>query len=167
MKQTLKYIYSIIYENFKFAEGKHSLILTISSAVLAFATTFLGENLYQTLFAIASIIFALIAIIYSFVALVAKNARPKQKKVKHKTNLLFYKHIMSYDENGYIDAIKKEYQFTNIYKPDQMDYHLAGQIIQLVKLTWIKFLYFSFAVTFLTCSIISIIITVLIKGRIW
>lgn len=167
MKQTLKYIYGIIFDNLKFAEGKHTLILTISSAVLAFATTFFGDNIAQNLFAIASIIFALIAIFYSFVALVAKHVRVKQKKIKGKTNLIYYKHIMAYDEYGYIDAIKKEYQFTNIYKPDNMDYDLARQIISIAKLTWIKFLYFNFAIVFLVASIICIILTVLIRGNIW
>ena len=66
MKQTLKYIYSVVFDNLKFAEAKHTLILTLASAVLAFATTFFSVNTIQNLLAIASVVFALIAIFYSF-----------------------------------------------------------------------------------------------------
>lgn len=166
MKQTLKYIYGIIYENMKFAEAKHGIILTLSSAVIAFASTFFSLNALQNLMAIASIIFALIAILYSFVALVARKVRVKQKKVKDNDNLLFYKHVMHYDEHTYIEKIKKKYAFTSIYKQDAMDYDLAGQIIATSKIASLKFLYFNFAVLFLIASIICLIITVLIKGGI-
>ena len=82
MKQTLKYIYSIVYENMKFAEAKHNIVLTFSGAVTAFGTTFFGGNTIQNLFAIASIIFSFIAILYSFVALVARRVRIKKRKVE-------------------------------------------------------------------------------------
>ena len=149
MKQTLKYIYSVIFDNLKFAEAKHTLVLTLASAVIAFATTFFGNNNYQNIFAVASIIFSLIAIFYSFVALVAKRVRLKQKKVKGQENLISYKHIMRFDEVGYINAIKKQYNFTNIYQPDDMDFDLAKLIITTSKLAYIKYLYFNFAVVFL------------------
>ena len=74
---------------------------------------------------------------------------------------------MHYDEVGYIDAIKKEYDFTNIYKPDNMDYDLAKQIIATSKLTYIKFLYFNFAVVFLIVSIVCLMCTVFLRGKIW
>lgn len=167
MKQTLKYIYSLIYDDMKFAESKHNIVLTISGIVLAFATTFLGNNIAQTLFSIGSIIFSLIAILYSFVALVSRNVKVKQKKEKEHYSLLAYKDIVRFDEKGYIEKIKKDYSFTNLYKPDKMDYDLAREIISVSKLTWIKFIYFNFAIVFLIMSIICIIATVLIKGQIW
>lgn len=167
MKQTLKYIYSVVFDNLKFAEGKHTLILTLSSAVLAFATTFFSNNLTQNLFAISSIIFALIAILYSFVALVARKVRSKQKSVNGNESLVYYKHIMRFDEKGYIEAIRKKYGFGHIYKPDALDYDLAKQIISASKIAWIKFIYFNFAVFFLIASIACIIFTVLIRGQIW
>lgn len=167
MKQTLKYIYSLVYENMKFAEAKHTLILTLSSAVLAFATTFFGTDILQNILATASIIFALIAIFYSFVALVARKVNAKQKKAKGNESLLYYKHIMRFDPTTYIDTIKSKYSFTNIYKPDEMDYDLAKQIIASAKLAWIKFLYFNFAVVFLIASIVCIIFNVIVRGQIW
>ena len=163
MKQTLKYIYSLIYDDMKFAESKHNIVLTISGIVLAF----LGNNIAQTLFSIGSIIFSLIAILYSFVALVSRNVKVKQKKEKEQYSLLAYRDIVRFDEKGYIEKIKKDYSFTNLYKPDKMDYDLAREIISVSKLTWIKFIYFNFAIVFLIMSIICIIATVLIKGQIW
>lgn len=167
MKQTLKYIYSVVFDNMKFAEAKHTLILTLSSAVLAFATTFFGDNIIQNLLAVASIIFALIAIFYSFVALVARNIKIKQKPIQGTESLMYYKHIMRFDEKTYIEKIRTKYSFTNLYKPDEMDYDIARQIISVSKLAWIKFLYFNFAVVFLISSIICIIFTVIIRGQIW
>lgn len=167
MKQTLKYIYGVVYENMKFAEAKHNLILTFSGAVIAFSTFFLGANVKETLFAVGGIIFALISILYSFVALVARKVRIKNKKQYENDNLIFYKHIIKYDEKAYIDKIKNQYDFTKIYKADKMDYHLAHQIIIISKLAWIKFLYFNFAVLFLFASILCIILSVLVRGGIW
>lgn len=167
MKQTLKYIYSVVFDNMKFAEAKHTLILTLSSAVLAFATTFFGDNVIQNLLAVASIIFALIAIFYSFVALVARNVKIKQKHIQGAESLLYYKHIMRFDEKTYIEKIRTKYSYTNLYKPDEMDYDIAKQIISVSKLAWIKFLYFNFAVVFLISSIVCIIFTVIIRGQIW
>lgn len=166
MKQTLKYIYAIVYENMKFAETKHSIILTLSSGVIAFTTFFFSNNIAENLFAISAIIFSLIAILYSFVALVARKVKLKNKNKKQNLNLIFYKDIMHFNEETYIKEIKKEYNFTSIYTPDKMDYDLAKQIIATSKLAHIKFLYFNFAVLFLIASIICIILTVLARGNI-
>lgn len=167
MKQTLKYIYTIVFDNLKFAEAKHTVVLTISSAVLAFATTFYSNNVIENLLITASILFALIAIFYSFVALVARNVKSKSKKITGKESLLYYKHIMRFESNNYIDALKKQYGFTASYKPDNMDYDLSNQIVSISKLAWIKFLYFNFAVVFLIASIMCIIFNVVIRGQIW
>jgi len=168
MKQTLKYIYNLVFDNYKFAESKHSLLLTLSSAVLAFSTTFLSDgSLSENLFVIASLIFALIAILYSFIALVARNVKIKDKKSKRANGLIDFKSVMHFNEKTYIEAVKKEYEFTNLYKADQMDYDLAREIISTSKLTWIKYIYFNFAVVFLFASIICLILTVIIRGQIW
>ena len=167
MKQTLKYIYSVVYENLKFAEAKHTIVLTLAGAVLAFATTFFSDNLLQNLFAIASIIFSLIAIFYSIVALASRNVKLKLKKTNEKSNLIYYKDIMRFDDIAYVNTIKKEYDFTNIYKPDNMDFDLAKRIIVVAKLTYIKLLYFNFAIVFLFSSVLCLIATVLIRGNIW
>lgn len=164
MKQTLKYIYGIVFDNLKFAEAKHTLILTLASAVLAFATTFFAGNNIQTLLSIASIVFALIAIFYSFIALVARKVRVNKTHYKTDANLIYYKDIMRFNEITYIEAIKKTYDFTKLYKPDNFDYDLAKQIISVAKLAHIKFIYFNFAVIFLIASIICLILIVLLRG---
>lgn len=166
MKQTLKYIYEIVYENMKFAEAKHSIVLTFSGAVTAFATTFFSDDLIQNMFATASIIFSFIAILYSFVALVARKVRTKKRKIKNVNNLVFYKDLMNYTSESLIGEIKKQYEFTNIYKPDKMDFDLARNIIATSKLAYIKFLYFNFAVLFLITSIMCIILAVLYRSGI-
>ena len=166
MKQTLKYIYGVVFDNLKFAEAKHSIVITISGAVIAFATTFFSENYIQNLFAISSIIFSLISILYSFVALVSRKVKVKQKKIKNSINLIFYKDLMHFDQQGLIETIKKQYEFTKIYKQDNMDLDLAKTIIATSKLAYIKFLYFNFAVLFLIASIICIILSVLVRGGI-
>lgn len=168
MKQTLKYIYNIVFEDMKFAEAKHNIVLTLSGAVIAFATTFFGANAIQTLFAVASIIFSLIAILYSFVALIARHVRVRQRKhIKRNINLISFKDIIYFDENGYIENIKKNYDFLKSYKPDKMDYDLSREIITTSKLAWIKCLYFNLATIFLIASIVSIIVSVLIRGQLW
>lgn len=167
MKQTLKYIYSVIYDDLKYAEAKHTIILTLSGAVLAFATTFLGESTNQNLFAVGSIILALLAILYSFFALISRNIKLKKRNNINVRSLMFYKDIINFNEHTYIDAIKDKYQFTKIYKPDNMDYDLAKQIIVTAKLIYIKFLYFNFSVLFLFASILCLILAVLIRGGIW
>ncbi len=168
MKQTLKYIYGIVYENMKYAEAKHSVVLTLSSAVIAFATTFLSANTRQNIFAIATIIFALISVLYSFVALVSRNVKVNLKaRRKNSKSLISYRNIIKFNPETYIHDIKKEYGFTSVYKADNMDYHLAQEIILVAKLAHIKFLYFNFAVLFLIVSIICIIVSVLIRGGIW
>lgn len=164
MKQTLKYIYGIVFDNLKFAEAKHTLILTLASAVLAFATTFFAGNNIQTLLSIASIVFALIAIFYSFIALVARKVRVNKTHYKTDANLIYYKDIMRFNEITYIEAIKKTYDFIKLYKPDNFDYDLAKQIISVAKLAHIKFIYFNFAVIFLIASIICLILIVLLRG---
>ena len=168
MKQTLKYIYSVVYDDMKFAESKHGIVLTFAGAVTAFATTFFGTNNIQTMFAVASIIFSLIAILYSFIALVARRVRIRQRKrIKKEPNLCLFTDIMHFSDVGYVDVIKKNYTFLKGYKPDQMDIDLARQIITTSKLAWIKFLYFNLAVIFLIASIATIIMAVLIRGNIW
>ena len=97
----------------------------------------------------------------------AKNVKVKNKKQRQNENLLSYKNIVLFDEKTYIESIIKNYSFTNVYKPDEMDYHLAKQIIIVSKLAWIKFLYFNLAVLFLIASIIAIIVAVLIRGNLW
>ena len=167
MKQTLKYIYDKLYENMKYAEGKHSIILALSSAVIAFATTFFSDNLFQNIFATSCLVFALISIIYCFCALVVRNQKPRARKNPKTDNLLDYRQIITHDEESYLKAISKKYKFLNDYKPDEMDTELTKQIISISKAINTKFTFFNFSVVFLVFSIICGIVVVLIRGNLW
>ena len=72
MKQTLKYIYERQIELMRYAETKHSITITLASAVIAFVSTLFSESQLLNIFSSVSIVLALISIIYSFVALSAK-----------------------------------------------------------------------------------------------
>ena len=62
MKQTLKYIYSVLTENLKFAEGKHSILIALNSALAVFVSTYLtSQNIVVKLIACLIIIFAVIS----------------------------------------------------------------------------------------------------------
>ena len=47
-----------------------------------------------------------------------------------------------------------------------MDLDLADEIITTSKLAWIKFLYFNLAVLFLIASIVTLILSVIIRGKV-
>lgn len=168
MKQTLKFIYDKLYENMKYAEGKHSIILALASAVIAFASTFFSNsNLFQNIFATSCLLFALISIIYCFCALISKSPSINAHKNVKTDNLLSYKCIITHDEKTYLKALKDEYDFLKDYKPDEFDKDLAKQIIAVAKSTNLKFTYFNFAVVFLIFSILSGIAVVIVRGNLW
>ncbi|MBQ3494598.1 MAG: hypothetical protein IJA69_04200 [Clostridia bacterium] len=166
MKQTLKYIYDRQVELMRYAETKHSIIITLSSAVIAFVSTLYSDNRLINIVSSASIVLALISIIYSFVALSVKSTKVRTKtKQEHRQNLIRYSSIIHYDENTYILDMKKSYNFPDDYKPDEFDYDLARQIIITARSVWIKFSYFNFALVFLFISVMSAIIAVWLKGN--
>ena len=99
---------------------------------------------------------------------VARRVKVKQRKhLKNDPNLLSYKDIIRYDAKGYTTAILKDYEFLKGYKADKMDLDLAGEIITTSKLAWIKFLYFNLAVIFLIASIVSLILSVILRGGVF
>lgn len=167
MKQTLKYIYERLFENLKYAETKHSITMTIASAVIAFMSTFFSDNNFINILTSATIMLALISIIYSFVALLSREVSiPKIDKEITRKNLMHYKTILLYTPQGYTKKIKKEYNLPPSYKVDEMDIDLARQVISTAKLVNIKFSYFNFALFFLFLSILCGIVIVCIKGNI-
>lgn len=165
MKQTLKYIYERQIELMRYAETKHSITITLASAVIAFVSTLFSESQLLNIFSSVSIVLALISIIYSFVALSAKKTSVRKKNPNnHKINLMRYSSIIHYDEHSYVSDIKTSYGFPTTYKPDEFDYDLARQVIVTAKSVWIKFTYFNFALVFLFLSVLSAIIAVWLRG---
>ena len=166
MKQTLKYIYERQIELMRYAETKHSIIITLSSAVIAFVSTIYGNDRLINITISISIVFALISIVYSFVALSVKRTKVRKKPDKvHRTNLMRYNSIIHYDEQGYIEDMKKSYNFPKSYIPDEFDFDLARQVIVTAKSVWVKFTYFNFALVFLLISVLSAIFAVWLRGN--
>ena len=164
MKQTLKYIYERLLENMRFAESKHSITIALAGGIVVFASGFL--NLSTTFVATLSagcIIFALVSVLYSFIALSARKVHIKLRKNAPQTNnLMYYKNILKFDEEHYVETIQKQYNLPKSYKPDEMDKDLARQIISIAKVTNLKFSYFNFSLVFLflslSCAVGSIIL---------
>ena len=166
MKQTLKYIYQILLDNQKFSESKHSLTLTLSSAVIVFSATFLSHNnLVVVSITSASMILSFVAMIYSFFALSAKKVViKKSKKIRDNYSLMYFKDISKFSVEDYLHAIIKDYGFPKSYKPDSMDYDLAKQIISTSIVTDRKFKFFNYSITFMVIAIIFLVITVSLVG---
>lgn len=156
MKQTLKYIYERLLDSFKMAETKYSITIALASGVIVFGSSFLyqTEILAKTLSA-GCVTFALISVLYGFIALTARRIRlPVNKKPKKIENLMYYKVIAKFDEINYVNEIKKRYHFPNSYKPDELDYDLARQIISLAKVVNLKYIYFNLSIIFLFISVL-------------
>ncbi|MDD4408868.1 MAG: hypothetical protein PHC47_03400 [Clostridia bacterium] len=155
MKQTLKYIYERLLDSFKMAETKHSITIALASAVIIFGSTFFEQQdiLIKTL-AAACVAFALISILYGFVALSARRIKlPYDKKPKKINNMMYYKIIIQFDEYSYVEEMIKRYKFPSSYKPDNLDYDLARQVIALAKVVNLKYLYFNLSLIFLFLSV--------------
>lgn len=167
MKQTLKYIYSILAENLKFAESKHSVLIALNSALAVFISTYLtSEILIVKLFACLIIIFAVISLVFNFLALFSRNIK-YDKNLKHREenlNLIYYKHIINFSYDTYLELVKKEYDFPLEYKFDGLDKDLSKQIIAISNVTNFKFTFFNYSLYFLMFELILTIINVCIAG---
>ena len=92
VKQTLKYIYEKFYEEVKYAETKHSISLTLASALAVFSATYLTDKTpVIVILSASSIIFSLISVIYSFCALYVKEYKTTKDKKHSEIDLLSYR----------------------------------------------------------------------------
>jgi len=161
MKQVLKYIYSVLTENLKFAESKHSILIALNSALVVFISGYLNNNLIVVKFlTCVIIIFAAFSLFFNFMALLSrkvkyyKNISFKEKEL----NLIYYKHIMNFSYEQYLQEVKEKYNFPKSYKFDGLDYDLSKQIIAISNVTHLKFAYFNYS---LICLIFELILTIL------
>lgn len=169
MKQTLKYIYSILTENLKFAEGKHSVLIALNSALAVFISTYLTyEQLLVKLVACLIIIFAVISLLFNFLALFSRNIKyvKNLKYNENELNLIYYKHIINFSYDKYLEAIKKEYSFPKEYTFDGLDKDLSKQIIAISHVTNYKFSFFNYSLIFLLLELVLTILNVCIVGLI-
>ena len=166
MKQTLKYIYACLIDIMKIAEGKYAITLTLASGVIVLGTSFIGsENILAKVCAGASIIFSLVSMIYGFCALLARTIKIRKKKLPKKIdNLTFYKTIIKFDEQNYLEQIIKEYNFPKSYKPDAFEIDLAKNIIAQANVVYFKFLFFNLSLIFLLFSVFFAVVMIIIVG---
>lgn len=167
MKQTLKYIYERLFENLKYAETKHSITMTIASAIIAFSSTFFSQDRLINILTSTTIMLSLLSIIYSFIALLSRKIEPKNEgRISKHNNLMYYKTIKDFTTKEYVKALQKKYEFPSDYKTDEMDMDLARQVITTAKLVNLKFNYFNFSLIYLFVSLICGIVVVCVKGNI-
>lgn len=167
MKQTLKYIYSVLSENLKFAESKHSILIALNSALAVFISGYLtGTSLLIKFLTCVNIVFIVLSLFFNFMALLSRKIKYiKNKKFKEEElNLIYYKHIVNYSYDKYLEAIKKEYDFPKDYKFDGLDEDLSKQIIAISNVTNIKFTYFNYSLFFLFLELILSILTISLVG---
>jgi len=167
VKQTLKYIYSILTENLKFAEGKHGVLIALNSALAVFISSYLtNTRVIVKLLACLIIIFAAISLFFNFLALFSRSIKyVKNLKFKEDNlNLIYYKHIINYSYDKYLEAVKNEYSFPKDYKFDGLDRDLSKQIIAISHVTNYKFTFFNYSLLFLLFELILTILNVCIVG---
>lgn len=167
MKQTLKYIYSVLSENLKFAESKHGILIALNSALAVFVSGYLTNKLLIVKFlACLIIIFAIFSLFFSFMALLSRKI-PYVKNIKFKEenlNLIYYKHIINFSYEKYLDEVKKKYHFPSDYKFDGLDYDLSKQIIAISNVTNLKFTYFNYSLICLLLELVLTIVNVSVVG---
>ncbi|HCG58051.1 MAG TPA: hypothetical protein DEV78_02415 [Clostridiales bacterium] len=165
MKQTLKYIFDRLEEQLKYAETKHSISITLASALTVFSATYLDSSkpLVNALSAI-SIIFSLVSVLYSFIALSAKHIRFGRTHKSQQENLLYFKHIARFSPEDYLKEIAQSYPLFKGYKTDQFDLDLSKQVVATAKTISAKFLLFNFALTFLILSLFCESAVIILKG---
>ena len=165
MKQTLKYIFDRLEEQLKYAETKHSISITLASALTVFSATYLDSSkpLVNALSAI-SIIFSLVSVLYSFIALSAKHIRFGRTNKSQQENLLYFKHIARFSPEDYLKEIAQSYPLFKGYKTDQFDLDLSKQVVATAKTISAKFLLFNFALTFLILSLFCESAVIILKG---
>lgn len=165
MKQTLKYIYERFYEEVKYADTKHSISLTLASALAVFSATYLSDSTpVIVIISASSIIFSLISVLYSFCALYVKEYKTEKTKKIQRCDLLSYKTISKFGEEEFLSVLVKEYPFVKNYKPDNFDCDLAKQVIRSAKAIKHKFSLFNYSISFLLISLFCEAGMIVLKG---
>lgn len=166
MKQILKYILAQVMENLKFAEGKHNISITLSSAVIVFAASqFSLFTQLGTVFASCAIVSCAASLFCSFWAMSSRKIHffHAFKKSQNATNLIYFQDVSNFDEKGYIQKIQSDYSLPKSYKPDGFDFDLARQIIANSKVAKIKFRLFNAALTFLALAICFVVTSIVVS----
>ena len=166
MKQVLKYILSQVTQSLHFAESKHNISITLSSAIIVFAATQLSNfTLLGAVFSSIAITFCAISIFCSFFALTSKRVIlfRNSGSSKNARNLLFYLDITKFDEATFIERVVKDYSLPKSYKADGFDFDLAHQIIATSKVARSKFRLFNLALFCLAVAIAFVVTSIIVS----
>lgn len=168
MKQMLKYILSVVMENLKYAEAKHSVSVALNSGIILFVSSSIRSSFFtSTAFGVLAIIFCGVSIAYGFFALMSRDIKIKRKTQVVSTrdfNLVYFEDIATFGVNNYLEKIIKNYDFPSGYIPDGFEEDLARQIILNAKVTRLKFKYFNISIRWLILGIIFGGLTVVFVG---
>lgn len=153
-------------ENLHFAEGKHNISITLSSAVIVFAASqFSIYTQLGSVFASCAIVACAASLFCSFWALSSRKIRffHAFKKSQNATNLIYFQDVSNFDEQSFIKKIQVDYSLPKAYKPDGFDFDLARQIIANSKVAKIKFRLFNAALTFLALAICFVVTSIVVS----
>jgi len=167
VKQILKYIYSVLTENVKFAESKHSILIALNGVLVVFLSGYLSNNsLLIKFLTCVIIVFAILSLFFNFMALLSRKIRYRRNIniKKDGLNLIYYKHIINFSYEQYLEEIKKYYNFPKDYEFDGLDYDLSKQIIAISDVTNLKFTYFNISLIFLFIELILTILNIALVG---
>ena len=153
-------------ENLKIAETKHSIILALNGAVIAFVLAFNEpQSQYIQYLNYAVLFFAGLSIIISFSALHSRSVNVKYKPKKYSdTNLLYYQNLATMTSGELLQNIIKFYDYPKSYQVDNFEIDLASTIIANSKVASKKFRLFNDSTFFCVLSIITAVAMFLLNG---
>ena len=156
MKQILKYTLNVIIENVKFAETKHSIIISLNGALIVFTAGFFSSKIFEiALLNWSVLLFSAISMLISFSAMHSRFDKIKKDyKTKRVNSLLYYRDISSLDTIDYLNRIIINYNFPKNYVFDEYEKDLASEIIANARLAEIKYSLFNKSIFFLGLALV-------------
>ena len=172
MKQTLKYILSVVMENLKYAEGKHAVSIALSSAIIVFVSGYLMEvTLLVSVLSIIAVLFYSVSIVYNILALMSRNVvikqgkkRKRKKRVSSKLNLTYFQDIVHFDALTYLTYLIDDYNFPKNYKVDSFEIDLAQQILLNARVVNLKFIYYNKSIQVFAVGLVITLAMVMAVG---
>ena len=168
MKQTLKYILSLVTDNLKIAENKHGMLLALSSGLVVITVGFFSYS--NTIIIILNwlvIFFASLSIFCCFMGLFSRQIRLNFKhNMLNNISLLYYKDLALLSPTELLNCIIIQYGFPRDYVCDGFENDLAKQIIANSKVAYKKYLFFNYSVIFLGVALFLDIILMAIVGMV-
>ena len=166
MKQILKYTLNVIIENVKFAETKHSIIISLNGALIVFTAGFFSSKIFEiALLNWSVLLFSAISMLISFSAMHSRFDKIKKDyKTKRVNSLLYYRDISSLDTIDYLNRIIINYNFPKNYVFDEYEKDLASEIIANARLAEIKYSLFNKSIFFLGLALVFGIVLFAIVG---